>query len=157
MGDRFKSGNVTAQFDTDLDQMFTGLLNTVAPNATRIMQQTIAQIQTDALPLWPKRKPQVRLDAEGKVIFYKDTSKKSYQMFVRGTRLDPDGNIVVYLKNTAPYAYMIRYGVDPENAQRQDIIKPQGRNVADETLTKPMKANANKVVRALADDLTRVL
>ena len=40
MGNKFAKGNVTAQFNTDLDQMFTGLLNTVAPNAARIMQQT---------------------------------------------------------------------------------------------------------------------
>ena len=47
MGYKFASGNVTATFDTNLDQMFTGLLNTVAPNAARIMQQTLTDIEVE--------------------------------------------------------------------------------------------------------------
>ena len=57
MGDKIANGNVTATFNTDLDQMFTGLLNTIAPNATRIMQQTLTDIEVAAIPDWPKRQP----------------------------------------------------------------------------------------------------
>lgn len=154
MGDKITTGNVTAQFDTNLDQMFTGLLNTVAPNAMRIMQQAITDIEVAAVPDWPKRQPTVRTNKDGKVIFYRDDSKNSWRMFVRGTRLDANGNIVVYLKNTAPYSYMVRYGEDPTNNRGQPIIGAQGKRVADETLTKPMRKQSNKVVKALADDLT---
>ena len=72
-------------------------------------------------------------------------------------RLDANGNVVVYLKNTAPYSYMIRYGEDAQNAAGGSIIAPQGKRVADETLLKPMRKQANKVVKALANDLTRRL
>lgn len=154
MGDKITTGNVTAQFDTNLDQMFTGLLNTVAPNAMRIMQQAITDIEVAAVPDWPKRQPTVRTNKDGKVVFYRDDSKNSWRMFVRGTRLDAHGNIVVYLKNTAPYSYMVRYGEDPTNNRGQPIIGAQGKRVADETLTKPMRQQSNKVVKALADDLT---
>lgn len=154
MGDKISTGNVTATFDTNLDQMFTGLLHTVAPNATRIMQQTLTEIEDQAVPDWPKRQPTVRKNKDGRVTFYRDDSKNSWRMFVRGTRLDANGNVVVYLKNTAPYSYMIRYGEDPTNNRGQPIIGAQGKRVADETLTKPMRKQANKVVKALADDLT---
>ncbi len=154
MGDKFAKGNATVQFDTDLDQMFTGLLNTVAPNAARIMQQTLTDIEVAAIPDWPKRQPTVRTDKDGKIKFYRDESKNSWRMFVRGTRLDANGNVVVYLKNTAPYSYMIRYGEDAQNAAGGSIIAPQGKRVADETLLKPMRKQANKVVKALANDLT---
>ena len=154
MGDKIAKGNVTAQFDTNLDQMFTGLLNTVAPNAARIMQQTLLDIQIEAIPDWPKRQPTVRTNKEGKVTFYRDESKNSWRMFVRGTRLDANGNVVVFLKNTAPYSYMVRYGDDPTNNRGEPIIGAQGKRVADETLTKPMRKKANAVVKALADDLT---
>ena len=154
MGDKIANGNVTATFNTDLDQMFTGLLNTIAPNATRIMQQTLTDIEVAAIPDWPKRQPTVRTNKDGKVIFFRDDSKNSWRRFVRGTRLDANGNVVVFLKNTAPYSFMIRYGEDPTNNRGEPIIGAQGKRVADETLTKPMRKQANKVVRALADDLT---
>ena len=115
MGDKIANGNVTATFNTDLDQMFTGLLNTIAPNATRIMQQTLTDIEVAAIPDWPKRQPTVRTNKDGKVIFFRDDSKNSWRRFVRGTRLDANGNVVVFLKNTAPSSFMIRYGEDPTN------------------------------------------
>ena len=154
MGDKFAKGNVTATFDTNLDQMFTGLLNTVAPNAARIMQQTLTDIEVEAIPDWPKRQPIERFNKEGKRTFYRDDSKNSWRMFVRGTRLDANGNVVVFLKNTAPYSFMVRYGEDPTNNRGQPIIGAQGKRVADETLTKPMRKKANAVVKALANDLT---
>jgi hypothetical protein len=153
MGDKITSGKATAQFDTNLDQMFTGLLATVAPNASRIMDQALTDIEKAAIPDWPKRQPTVR-EKNGKVTFYRDESKNSWRMFVRGKRLDANGNVVVYLKNTAPYSYMIRYGEDAQNAAGGSIIAPQGKRVADETLLKPMRKQANKVVKALANDLT---
>ena len=50
---------------------------------------------------------------------------------------------------------MIKYGVDSENSRRQDIVMPRGKRVATETLVKPHNKTANKVVKALADDLMK--
>ncbi len=94
MGDKITSGKATAQFDTNLDQMFTGLLATVAPNASRIMDEALTDIEKAAIPEWPKRQPTIR-EKNGKVTFYRDESKNSWRMFVRGKRLDANGNVVV--------------------------------------------------------------
>lgn len=153
MGDKITKGNASVQFDTNLDQMFTGLLATVAPNASRIMDEALTDIERLAIPEWPKRQPTIR-EKNGKITFFKKESKNSWRMFVRGKRLDSRGNVVVYLKNTAPYSYMIRYGIDSVNASGGSIVAPQGKRVADETLLKPMRKQANKVVKALANDLT---
>lgn len=157
MGQTIKQGKASATFDQDIDQLFTGLLDTVAPNARLIMDQSLQTIETEAVQQWPRRKPKLIRGEGGRIIESRDESKKSYRKFVRGFRVDSDGKLVVYLKNTAPYSYMIKYGVDSENYRRQDIVQPQGRNVANETLIKPIRKTANAVVRALAADLfTRV-
>jgi len=157
MGQTIKQGKASATFDQDIDQLFTGLLDTVAPNARLIMDESLQTIETEAVQQWPRRKPKLIRGEGGRIIESRDESKKSYRQFVRGFRVDSDGKLVVYLKNTAPYSYMIKYGVDSENYRRQDIVQPQGRNVANETLIKPIRKTANAVVRALAADLfTRV-
>ena len=156
MGQTIQQGKASAKFDQDIDQLFTGLLDTVAPNARIIMDESLKRIQTEAISQWPKRKPKLTIE-DGRVVGSEERSKKSYQKFVRGFRLDADGKLVVYLKNTAPYSFMIKYGLDSENARRQDIIQPRGRNVAQITLIRPIRKTANEVVRALAADLfTRV-
>lgn len=157
MGQTIKQGKASATFSQDIDQLFTGLLDTVAPNARLIMDSSLKTIETEAVQSWPRRKPKLIRGEGGRIIESIDKSKKSYRKFVRGFRVDANGKLVVYLRNTAPYSYMIKYGVDSENYRRQDIIQPQGRNVANETLIKPIRKTANAVVRALAADLfTRV-
>ena len=157
MSRTIKQGKASATFDQDIDQLFTGLLDTVAPNARLIMDDSLKEIERTAVLQWPKRKPKLIRGEGGRIIDSTDLSKKSYRKFVRGFRVDANGKLVVYLKNTAPYSFMIKYGVDSENYRRQDIIQPQGRNVANETLVKPIRKTANAVVRALAADLfTRV-
>lgn len=157
MGQTIKQGKASATFDQDIDQLFTGLLDTVAPNARLIMDQSLRTIETEAIQQWPRRKPTLIRGEGGRIVKSIETSQKSYRKFERGFRVDANGKLVVFLRNTAPYSYMIKYGVDSENYRRQDIIKPQGRNVANETLIKPIRKTANAVVRALAADLfTRV-
>jgi hypothetical protein len=131
------------------------VLKTVAPNAQAIMDQELKRIEKDAVRDWPRRKPKIRRDKEGKVVFYKDESQESFRQFRRGATVTVNGQFTVFLKNTAPYSFYIRYGVDSENGKGQDILQPQGRNVASETLVKPHKKTANKVVKALSEDLMK--
>ena len=151
----YKSGNATVTINQDMEDMFMGFLNTVAPNAGKIMDEELAKIEKQAARDWPKRKPQIRTDDQGNVVFFRKTSKESYKKFKRGMKVDANGNFVVFLKNTAPYSYMIKYGEDSENFQSRDIVQPQGRRVATETLVKPHRKTANRVIKALADDLMK--
>jgi len=143
--------------DGGLQRLYASLLDRVAPGAKKIMEDTLSQIERDAIPDWPRRKPIVRTDSNGRIVFFKDTSKKSFMMWDQGYKVDPQGRLVAYLKNTAPYSYIIKYGTDSKNKQGQDIIQPTGKNVAQITLINPMKKNTTKVVKALADDLSRRL
>ena len=78
-------------------------------------------------------------------------------MFRRGARVLASGVLEVYLKNTADYSYVMRFGVDSKNKDGKDIIQPQGKRVADELMIKPLRKSANRVVKALAEDLKKRL
>ncbi len=131
------------------------VLKTVAPNAQAIMDQELKRIEQEAIQDWPRRKPVQRTDETGRTTFFRDNSRESWKKFRRGAKILPGGQFSVFLRNTAPYSYYIKYGVDSENNRRQDILQPQGRNVASETLIKPHRKTANKVVKALSDDLMK--
>lgn len=131
------------------------VLKTVAPNAQAIMDQELERIEKEAVEDWPRRKPVQRTDETGRTTFFRDNSRESWKKFRRGAKILPGGQFSVFLRNTAPYSYYIKYGVDSENNRRQDILQPQGRNVARETLIKPHRKTANKVVKALSDDLMK--
>lgn len=151
----YKSGNAQVEIKQDMHEFFMGFLRTVAPNAEKIMMESISKIEKEAVEDWPKRKPIVRTDKDGKVVFFRKVSKNSWSKFQRGIKVDAQGRIVVFLKNTAPYSYMIKYGEDSENKDGEDILQPQGRRVATEVLIKPMRKDSRKVIAALADDLMR--
>lgn len=150
-------GNASVEFDQDIEKFLAGFLDLVAPNARATMEAAITEIEKQAIQDWPRRQPVIVKDEDGKTVYYKDNSKESYRKFVRGFRVDADGKIVVYLKNTAPYSYVIRYADDSRNNQGREIIAPMGKNVAQYTLISPMKRKAHGVVKALADDLGRIM
>lgn len=151
----YTRGNATVQVDQDMESMFMGFLHTVAPNAGKIMEEELAKIEKEAIRDWPKRKPIIKRDREGNIIESKKTSLESYKKFKRGIKIDSNGKFVVFLKNTAPYSYMIKYGESSRNYRTQHIVQPQGRRVANETLIKPHRKTANNVTKALGEDLMK--
>ena len=155
MSSKFTTKRAGIEIDTDLQQFYTGFLDTVAPNARKVLEDTFKKIEEDAVKDWPVRKPIIRKTAEGEVTFFKKTSKGSWRMFERGFRILPGGVFEAYLRNRAPYSWAIKFGVDSENNRGQDIIQPKGKRVANELMIKPQRKAANKVVKALADDLMR--
>jgi hypothetical protein len=157
MSTKITTGRAGVTIDTDLQEFYTGFLDKVAPNARKILEDTMQTIEKDARRDWPVRKPQIRRDSEGNVVFFKKTSKGSWKLFERGFRILGDGSFEAYLSNRAPYSWAIKFGVDSENNRGQDIIQPQGKRVANELMVKPQKKASNKVVKALADDLMRRL
>jgi len=155
MSTKITTKRAVIEIDTDLQQFYTGFLDTVAPNARKVLEDTLKKIEEDAVRDWPVRKPIIRKTAEGEVTFFKKTSKGSWKLFERGFRILADGSFEAYLSNRAPYSWAIKFGVDSENNRGQDIIQPQGKRVANELMIKPQRKAANKVVKALADDLMR--
>lgn len=145
----------TVEVDDIFQETLQQVLKTVAPNAQAIMDQELKRIEKEAVKDWPRRKPVQRTDNTGRTVFYRDNSRESYKKFKRGATVTVGGQFSVFLKNTAPYSYYIKFGVDSENYRRQDILQPQGRNVASETLIKPHRKTANKVVKALSEDLMK--
>ena len=75
MGQTIKQGKASATFDQDIDQLFTGLLDTVAPNARLIMDQSLRTIETEAVQQWPRRKPTLIRGEGGRIVKSIETSK----------------------------------------------------------------------------------
>jgi len=155
MSVKINKGRAGIEIDTDLQQFYTGFLDTVAPNARKVLEDTLKKIEADAIRDWPVRKPIIRKTAEGEVRFFRKTSKGSWKKFERGFRITPEGGFEAFLRNRAPYSWAIKFGVDSENNRGQDIIQPQGKKASQELLIKPHRKAANKIVKALADDLIR--
>mgnify|MGYP001163747948 FL=1 len=155
MSVKINKGRAGIQIDTDLQQFYTGFLDTVAPNARKVLEDTLKKIEEDAIRDWPVRKPIIRKTAEGEVRFFRKTSKGSWKKFERGFRITPGGGFEAFLRNRAPYSWAIKFGVDSENNRGKDIIQPQGKKASQELLIKPHRKAANKIVKALADDLIR--
>jgi len=152
---KFTTKRAGIEIDTDLQDFYTGFLDKVAPNARKILTDEMEKIEREAKKDWPVRKPQIRKDKEGNVVFYREVTKGSWKMFERGFRITANGDFEAYLVNRAPYSWAIKFGVDSENNRGQDIIQPQGKRVAQELMIKPQKKASRKIVKALADDLIR--
>ncbi len=151
-----KTKRATIEVEDVFQDTLKQLLKTVAPNAQAIMEEELKRIEKEAVKDWPRRSPVMRRSAEtGKIKFYRDNSQESYKKFRRGVTVKAGGQFTVFLKNTAPYSYYIKFGVDSKNSEGQEIVQPRGRNVSNETLVKPHRKTANKVVKALSEDLMK--
>ena len=138
MANTFKSGKAAASFSSDLQSFYTDFLDKVAPNARKIIDSTLEDIEKEAKKNWPKREKK---------------SQNSFRMFQRGYRVDSSGAIVGFLKNTAPYAWAIKFGIDSQNSRGEAIIFPTGKRVSNELMVKPLIRVSKKVVQALANDI----
>ena len=153
MGKSYKTGNATVELPQDISKMFLDSLKKIIPQAEKIMTEELIKIEREAKKEWPKRKPRIRKNKEGRITFFRETSKKSHNKFERGVRVSADGNIVVYLKNTAPYSWAIKFGADSRNKDGDQILQPQGKRVATELMVKPLRKSSRKVIKALSRDL----
>lgn len=155
MGKTYKTGKSSVVIQEDMEEMFLGFLDLVIPNAKKIMDEELQRIQKEAEKNWPKRQPIIRYDRDGNIAFFRKTSKESFKMFKRGIRISGQGEIIVFLKNTARYSWAIKFGEDSKNQQGREIILPQGKRAADELMVKPIKKTSKNVVKALAADLMK--
>ena len=152
-GKTVTTGRASVTMDKDMDKFFLSTLKKLAPNFEKEVKKALDRIEKEAKEAWPKRQIRKKWDKTNKRYIFKDESQNSWNKFKRGFRVDPDGNIVVYLKNTAPYAWAIKYGADPKSKDGTRLIEPQGRKPARELLVKPMRKSSKIIVKALAADL----
>lgn len=153
---QIKSGKTKLNLDNSISEMIDSVLKKVVPNAERLISDTFEKIERDAVEEWPRRKPTVRRDKSGKVVFWKETSKESWKKFEIGKRLE-QGKIVFFLRNTAPYSWAIKYGYESNNYDNDPILQPRGKKPAQELLVKPMRKQVNKIVKQIANDLDKEL
>ena len=147
------TGRASITMDKDMDKFFLDTIKKLAPNFEKTAMEELKKIEAHARENWPKRRPRKIFDRRtGKYIF-KEESKNSWNKFKRGIRIDSNGNIVIFLKNMAPYSWAIKYGKNPKNKSGERIIEPQGRKAARELLTKPMRKSSKVIVKALSKDL----
>jgi hypothetical protein len=157
MSSKFKTKRAGIEIDTNLQEFYTGFLDTVAPNARKVLEDTLKKIEEDAIKEWPVRRPEIKRDRDGNILSSKKTSKGSWKMFERGFRILPGGGFEGFLKNHAPYSWYIKFGISSVNKQRKHILQPTGRRAAHILLIAPQRKQAKKVTQALADDLMRRL
>ena len=143
------------EIDTDLQEFYTGFLDKIAPNARKILEDTLKKIEIDAKDNWPVRQPEIKKDREDNVTSIKIVSKGSWNMFEKGFRILSDGSFEAYLWNRVPYSWAIKFGEDSKNNRGQDIAVSKGKKVANELMIKPQEEAVDRIVSALADDLIR--
>ena len=113
------------------------LLDKIAPELRRSLQDEIEDLYQSAFKQWPVKKK---------------NSRGSKKLLERGVTIERRGSgmaIVGYVRNTAPYAWAIKVGVETE------AVIPLGRRIASELLWKPAQKQADKVAEALSADLMK--
>lgn len=147
------TGLASVTMDKNMDKFFLDTIKKIAPNFEKTAMEELKKIEQEARENWPKRRLRKIYDRKANKYIFRDESKNSWNKFKRGIRVDAQGNIVVFLINTADYAWAIKYGKDPKNKSGERIIEPQGKKVARELMIKPMKKSSKVIVKALTKDL----
>jgi len=150
-----RSNRASIEIDQNLQQFYTGFLDTVAPNLKREIESSLEKIEREAKKNWPVRQPITRTSGSTTVI--RETSKGSWKKFERGFRIVQGGFFEGYLRNNAPYAWAIKFGKNSKNNSGANIQYRTGIRVSEELMIKPQRTDADRVVKALADDLVRRL
>ena len=115
------------------------LLDEIAPSTRKVFEEVTEQLMSHAQSNWPVRKR---------------NSKGSVNDFERGITVTSD-SVYAYVRNNAQYAWAIKSGVDSVNRDKQPLIIPLGRRIAQEVLWSPARKEADRVAEALADDFAK--
>ena len=114
------------------------LLELVAPETYRLIQDEFTKILDNARREWLVRNPEINRG---------EPSKGSAKKLSMGIRLNGQGEIVAFLRNTAEYAWAIKVG------QKSETSIPKGKRLANELLWKPARKASTKVVKSLSNEI----
>ena len=150
-----------------LDDMAKSLMKKAALLSEKVFTEIMKEIEAEAKASWPVRQPvkPVRDKAgniklvkrgpnAGKPRIITQKSKRSIDKYRFGTRIE-SGKIVVFLENTAQYAFAIRMGIDTKGEKGKEIFLPLGKRVVQQLLFSPLRQNAKKAVKALTEDMMK--
>jgi hypothetical protein len=131
----FKSGNIQVNMSNDVMDGFENLVNELLPDTRRILDEQLDKLENDARKRWLVRK---------------EDSQDSRSKIYSEVYVSPNMELYGVLGNTAPYAWAIKVGEDPQGSKlRMD------RRLADGLLFGPMKRASNKIVKVFADEIEK--
>ena len=148
-----------------LDDSIRRILRKAAPSSAYVFNQILKEIEEEAKKNWPVRQPvkPVRDKSgnikivqkgknKGKPRIRTQKSKRSIDKFKLGQRIE-GGKVVVFLENSAQYAYAIRMGIDTKGEGGRELFIVLKKRIALELLIWPLRRNAKHAVEALTRDL----
>lgn len=131
----FKSGNIQVKMSNDVMEGFENLVNELLPDTRRIIDEMLDKLENDARKRWLVREKGSQ-----------DSRSKIYsEVYV-----SPTMELIGVLGNTAPYAWAIKVGEDPQGSKL-----PMDKRLADGLLFGPMKRASNKIVKVFADEIEK--
>jgi hypothetical protein len=135
------SGDVKATLSGNGFEYTEKLLELVAPQTYRLIQDEFSKILENAKKEWLVRVPDKNRGEQ---------SRGSAKKLSMGIRLNGKGEIVAYLRNTAEYAWAIKVG------KKSDTTIPKGKRLADVLLWRPARKASTKVVKSLMKEMDRI-
>jgi len=135
------SGDVKTTLSGNGFEYTEKLLKLVAPETFNLMQEEFSKILDNARREWLVRDPEKNRGVQ---------SKGSAKKLTMGIRLNGQGEVVAYLRNSAEYAWAIKVG------KKSDTTIPKGKRLADVLLWRPAKKASTKVVKSLMKEMERI-
>lgn len=129
---KVKSGNASIDLDGRALDMFHELVDLVAPDTKRALEDYVTRLHTHARRNWLVRA---------------NKSKRSIDKFYTVFYVSPDFRITAGVGNRAPYAFAIKVG------KKSDSKVPEGKNLAVEVLWKPAQRRLDRLIDLVADEL----
>ena len=85
------------------------------------------------------------------------TSQHSIDRFRTSIIISPSGDVKASVSNDAPYAWIIKMGIDSRTRGGAPIFLPLGTRVSNELLWKPAKKEAKKIAEVVAEEITKLI
>ena len=129
---KFGTGNVTIELKDDVADAIENIVNKLLPETRKKIEKELDEVKTEAVQKWPVR-------AEDS----KNSKSKMYAEIVVTSQLQLVGNV----GNSAPYAWAILVGEDPQKTGLST-----GQRVSNRLLFRPVKKRSDAMAEVIADE-----